>query len=249
MIYRIYDIVNRTASREALQRLLEYWGVTAFHGDSPWFAFQHEMVYHILREPGRSRTGKATMNDVNEAIGLVWDVIRACDVDVEDVMVSVYDRETGDDAEYPFGEEMPEEDADNIGVSRDAMRAVVSLDPDFDYPENGNMSVDVELGQALITVNDPDDALDAVRAILDNDWMYDSANVQIIVTDQDSGRSATFDYGETITEDEVEQLYDTDELDDYDEVEGQLQDVVNLEGYELPGNMLVSVDLGRITVM
>lgn len=189
------------------------------------------------------------MNDVNEAIGLVWDVIRACDVDVEDVMVSVYDRETGDDAEYPFGEEMPEEDADNIGVSRDAMRAVVSLDPDFDYPENGNMSVDVELGQALITVNDPDDALDAVRAILDNDWMYDSANVQIIVTDQDSGRSATFDYGETITEDEVEQLYDTDELDDYDEVEGQLQDVVNLEGYELPGNMLVSVDLGRITVM
>ena len=189
------------------------------------------------------------MNDVNEAIGLVWDVIRTCDVDAENVSIDVYDRETSTDGDYMLGDSPSDSDAKQLNMPVDALSAIVSLDPDYDYPEDGNISVDVELGQALVTVNDPDDALAAVRAILDNDWMYDSANVQVIVTDQDSGRSATFDYGETITEDEVGELYDVDELDDYDEVEEQLQDVVNLDGYELPGNMLISVDLDRITVM
>lgn len=189
------------------------------------------------------------MNDVNEAIGLVWDVIRACDVDVENVLIDVYDRETSTDGEYMFGDSPSDSDAKSFNTPVDALTAIVSLDPDYDYSGVEGVTVDVELGQALVTARDPDDALAAVRAILDNDWMYDSANVQVIVTDQDSGRSATFDCGETIAEDEVGQLYDTDELDDYDEVEDQLQDVVNLEGYELPGNMLISVDLGRITVM
>lgn len=207
------------------------------------------------------------MNDVNEAIGLVWDVIRTCDVDVENVLIDVYDRETSTDGEYMFGDSPSDSDAKSFNTPVDALTAIVSLDTDYDYSGVEGVTVDVELGQALVTASDPDDALAAVRAILDNDWMYDSANIQVIVTDQDSGRSATFDYGETITEDDVMELYDwlEDEdgdedrskvvtidgvvLVDYGDAEDALQRVVNLDDYELPGNMLVSVDLGRITVM
>ena len=207
------------------------------------------------------------MNDVNEAIGLVWDVIRTCDVDTENVSIDVYDRGTYTDGDYRLGDSPSDSDAKQLNMPADALTAIVSLDPDYDYHEDGNISVDVELGQALVTVNDPDDALAAVRAILDNDWMYDSANVRIYIHDQDSGADAYFDYGETIVDSDVMELYDwlEDEdgdedrskvitvdgvvLVDYGDAEDALQRVVNLEGYELPGNMLVSVDLGRITVM
>lgn len=206
-------------------------------------------------------------NLTNDALRLLWDVIRDADVALDNVTVDVYDRDTGTDGFYGFGDDMPEEDAVTLGVPYDELRAVVSLDADADYglmPETA--TVDVELPGVYITYGDPDKTLDAVRRILDQDWMYDSANVRIYIYDQDSGRDAYFDYGETVFDTDVDTLYDwaeDEDGDDYrsrivtwdgDEVDADsvieaLQRVVNLEGYELPGNMLVAVDLGRITVM
>lgn len=155
-----------------------------------------------------------------------------------------------------------------LGVPYDELKAVVSLDADADYglmPETA--TVDVELPAVDITYGDPERTLKAVGRILNQDWMYDSANVRIYIYDQDSGRDAYFDYGETIIDDDVMELYDWAEDEDGDEdmskvvtangdvtvdygdAEDALQRVVNLDDYDLPGNMLVSVDLGRITVM
>ena len=208
------------------------------------------------------------MNDVNEAIGLVWDVIRACDVDVENVSIDVYDRETSTDGDYMLGDSPSDSDAKQLDMPVDALTAIVSLDPDYDYSDVDNVTVDVELEPLFfVTRHDPDRILAAVRRILDNDWMYDSANVRIYIYDQESGRDAFFDYGETIVDSDVMELYDWLEDEDGDEdrskvvtadgvvavdygdAEDALQRVVNLDDYELPGNMLVSVDLGRITVM
>ena len=207
------------------------------------------------------------MNDVNEAIGLVWDVIRTCDVDAENVSIDVYDRETSTDGEYILGDSPSDSDAKQLNMPVDALTAIVSLDPDYDYSGVDGVTVDVELGSLFVTYGDPDRTLAAVRRILDNDWMYDSANIRIYIYDQESGRDAYFDYGETIVDSDVMELYDwlEDEdgdedrskvvtadgvvIVDYGDAEDALQRVVNLEGYDLPGNMLVSVDLGRITVM
>lgn len=207
-------------------------------------------------------------NLTNDALRLLWDVIRYADVALDNVTVDVYDRDTGTDGFYGFGDDMPEDDAVNLGVPYDELKAVVSLDADADYglmPETA--TVDVELGSVVITYSDPDKTLDAVRRILNQDWMYDSANVRIYIYDQDSGRDAFFDYGEMIIDDDVMELYDWAEDEDGDEdrfrvvtadgdvtvdygdAEDALQRVVNLDDYELPGNMLVSVDLGPITVM
>ena len=207
-------------------------------------------------------------NLTNDALRLLWDVIRDADVALDNVTVDVYDRDTGTDGFYGFGDDMPEGDAVTLDVPYDELKAVVSLDADADYglmPETA--TVDVELPAVDITYGDPDKTLDAVRRILDQDWMYDSANVRIYIYDQDSGRDAYFDYGETIVDSDVMELYDwlEDEdgdedrskvvtvdgvvLVDYGDAEDALQRVVNLDDYELPGNMLVSVDLGRITVM
>ena len=207
-------------------------------------------------------------NLTNDALRLLWDVIRDADVALDNVTVDVYDRDTGTDGFYGFGDDMPEGDAVTLDVPYDELKAVVSLDADADYglmPETA--TVDVELPAVDITYGDPDKTLDAVRRILDQDWMYDSANVRIYIYDQDSGRDAYFDYGETIIDSDVMELYDWAEDEDGDEdmskvvtadgdvtvdygdAEDALQRVVNLEGYDLPGNMLVSVDLGRITVM
>ena len=208
------------------------------------------------------------MNDVNEAIGLVWDVIRTCDVDAENVSIDVYDRETSTDGDYMLGDSPSDSDAKSLNMPVDALSAIVSLDPDYDYSDVEGVTVDVELESLFfVTRHDPDRTLADVRRILDNDWMYDSANVRIYIYDQESGRDAYFDYGETIVDSDVMELYDWAEdedgdedrskvvtvdgvvLVDYGDAEDALQRVVNLEGYELPGNMLVSVDLGRITVM
>ena len=207
------------------------------------------------------------MNDVNESIGLVWDVIRTCDVDAENVSIDVYDRETYTDGDYILGDSPSDSDAKQLNMPVDALTAIVSLDPDYDYSDVEGVTVDVELGPLFVTYGDPDRTLAAVRRILDNDWMYDSANIKVYVYDEDSGRDASFDYGETIVDSDVMELYDWAEDEDGDEdmskvvtadgdvtvdygdAEDALQRVVNLEGYDLPGNMLVSVDLGRITVM
>lgn len=211
------------------------------------------------------------MNDVNEAIGLVWDVIRACDVDVENVSIDVYDRETFTDGDYMLGDSPSDSDAKSLDMPVDALTAIVSLDPDYDYSGADGVTVDVELGSLFVTYGDPDRTLKAVGRILNQDWMYDSANVRIYIYDEDSGRDAYFDYGETIIDDDVMELYDWAEDEDGDEdgdedkskvvtangdvtvdygdAEDALQRVVNLDDYELPGNMLISVDLGRITVM
>ena len=207
------------------------------------------------------------MNDVNEAIGLVWDVIRTCDVDAENVSIDVYDRETSTDGDYMLGDSPSDSDAKQLNMPVDALSAIVSLDPDYDYSDVDNVTVDVELEPLFVTRHDPDRTLADVRRILDNDWMYDSANVRIYIYDQDSGRDAYFDYGETIVDSDVMELYDWAEdedgdedrskvvtadgvvIVDYGDAEDALQRVVNLDDYELPGNMLVSVDLGRITVM
>ena len=207
-------------------------------------------------------------NLTNDALRLLWDVIRDADVALDNVTVDVYDRDTGTDGFYGFGDDMPEGDAVTLDVPYDELKAVVSLDADADYglmPETA--TVDVELPAVDITYGDPDKTLDAVRRILDQDWMYDSANVRIYIYDQDSGRDAYFDYGETIVDSDVMELYDwlEDEdgdedrskvvtadgvvIVDYGDAEDALQRVVNLDDYDLPGNMLVSVDLGRITVM
>lgn len=207
-------------------------------------------------------------NITNDALRLLWDVIRYADVALDNTTVDVYDRDTGTDAFYGFGDDMPEDDAVNLGVPYDELKAVVSLDADADYdrmPETA--TVDVELPAVDITYGDPERTLKAVGRILNQDWMYDSANVRVYIYDQDSGRDAYFDYGEAIVDDDVMELYDWAEDEDgdkdmskvatadgdvtvdYDDAEDALQRVVNLEGYDLPGNMLVSVDLGRITVM
>ena len=206
-------------------------------------------------------------NLTNDALRLLWDVIRDADVALDNVTVDVYDRDTGTDGFYGFGDDRPEEDAVTLDVPYDELRAVVSLDADADYglmPETA--TVDVELPAVDITYGDPERTLKAVGRILNQDWMYDSANVRIYIYDQDSGRDAYFDYGETVFDTDVDTLYDwaeDEDGDDYrsrivtwdgDEVDTDsvieaLQRVVNLEGYELPGNMLVAVDLGRITVM
>lgn len=207
-------------------------------------------------------------NLTNDALRLLWDVIRDADVALDNVTVDVYDRDTGTDGFYGFGDDMPEDDAVTIGVPYDELKAVVSLDADADYglmPETA--TVDVELPAVDITYGDPERTLKAVGRILNQDWMYDSANVRIYIYDQDSGRDAYFDYGETIIDSDVMELYDWAEDEDGDEdmskvvtangdvtvdygdAEDALQRVVNLDDYELPGNMLVSVDLGRITVM
>ena len=208
------------------------------------------------------------MNDVNEAIGLVWDIIRTCDVDAENVLIDVYNRETSTDGDYMLGDSPSDSDAKQLNMPVDALTAIVSLDPDYDYSDVEGVTVDVELESLFfVTRHDPDRTLADVRRILDNDWMYDSANVRMYIYDQESGRDAYFDYGETIVDSDVMELYDWAEdedgdedrskvvtvdgvvLVDYGDAEDALQRVVNLEGYELPGNMLVSVDLGRITVM
>lgn len=207
-------------------------------------------------------------NLTNDALRLLWDVIRDADVALDNVTVDVYDRDTGTDGFYGFGDDMPEDDAVTLGVPYDELKAVVSLDADADYglmPETA--TVDVELSAVDITYGDPERTLKAVGRILNQDWMYDSANVRIYIYDQDSGRDAYFDYGETIIDSDVMELYDWAEDEDGDEdmskvvtangdvtvdygdAEDALQRVVNLDDYELPGNMLVSVDLGRITVM
>lgn len=207
-------------------------------------------------------------NITNDALRLLWDVIRDADVALDNVTVDVYDRDTGTDGFYGFGDDMPEDDAVTLGVPYDGLKAVVSLDADADYgqmPETA--TVDVELPPVDITYGDPERTLKAVGRILDQDWMYDSANVRIYIYDQDSGRDAYFDYGEAIIDSDVMELYDWAEDEDGDEdmskvvtangdvtvdygdAEDALQRVVNLDDYELPGNMLVSVDLGRITVM
>lgn len=208
------------------------------------------------------------MNDVNEAIGLVCDVIRTCDVDAENVLIDVYDRETSTDADYRLGDSPSDSDAKQLNMPVDALTALVSLDPDYDYSGVEGVTVDVELEPLFfVTYGDPDRTFKAVRRILDQDWMYDSANVIIYIYNQDSGRDAYFDYGETIIDSDVMELYDWAEDEDGDEdrskvvtangdvtvdygdAEDALQRVVNLDDYELPGNMLISVDLGRITVM
>ena len=207
-------------------------------------------------------------NLTNDALRLLWDVIRDADVALDNVTVDVYDRDTGTDGFYGFGDDMPEDDAVTLGVPYDGLKAVVSLDADADYgmmPETA--TVDVELPPVDITYGDPERTLKAVGRILNQDWMYDSANVRIYIYDQDSGRDAYFDYGETIIDDDVMELYDWAEDEDGDEdrfrvvtangdvtvdygdAEDALQRVVNLDDYDLPGHMLVSVDLGRITAM
>lgn len=208
-------------------------------------------------------------NSINDTLRLLWDVIRYGDVDADNIMINVYDRETYVGGDCMFGDSVSESDAENLNTDLDDLQAIVNLDADHIYSKmnDGHMSVDVELGSVVITYSDPDKTLDAVRRILDQDWMYDSANVRIYIYDQESGRDAFFDYGETIIDSDVMELYDWAEDEDGDEdmskvvtadgdvtvdygdAEDALQRVVNLDDYDLPGNMLVSVDLGRITVM
>lgn len=208
-------------------------------------------------------------NSINDTLRLLWDVIRYGDVDADNIMINVYDRETYVGGDCMFGDSVSESDAENLNTDLDDLQAIVNLDADHIYSKmnDGHMSVDVELGSVVITYSDPDKTLKAVRRILDQDWMYDSANVRIYIYDQESGRDAFFDYGETIIDSDVMELYDWAEdedgdedmskvvtadgvvLVDYGDAEDALQRVVNLDDYDLPGNMLVSVDLGPITVM
>lgn len=208
-------------------------------------------------------------NSINDTLRLLWDVIRYGDVDADNIMINMYDRETYVGGDCMFGDSVLESDAESLNTDLDDLQAIVNLDADHIYSKmnDGHMSVDVELGSVVITYSDPDKTLDAVRRILNQDWMYDSANVRIYIYDQDSGRDAFFDYGEMIIDDDVMELYDWAEDEDGDEdrfrvvtadgdvtvdygdAEDALQRVVNLDDYELPGNMLVSVDLGPITVM
>lgn len=207
-------------------------------------------------------------NSINDALRLLWDVIRYGDVDVDNIMINVYDRETYVGGDCMFGDSASESDAENLNTDLDDLQAIVNLDADHAYSkmDDGHMSMDVELGSVLITRSDPDKTLDAVGRIL-NENMCDSSNIRIYIYDQESGRDAFFDYGETIVDSDVMELYDwlEDEdgdedrskvvtadgvvLVDYGDAEEALQRVVNLDDYDLPGNMLVSVDLGPITVM
>ena len=207
-------------------------------------------------------------NLTNDALRLLWDVIRCADVALDNVSIDVYDRETYTGGDYMLGDSPSDSDAKQLDMPVDALTAIVSLDPDYDYSDVDTVAVDVELGLLFfVTRHDPDRLLADVRRILNQDWMYDSANVIIYIYDQDSGRDAYFDYGETIVDSDVMELYDwlEDEdgdedrskvvtadgvvIVDYGDAEDALQRVVNLDDYDLPGNMLVSVDLGRITVM
>lgn len=207
-------------------------------------------------------------NLTNDALRLLWDVIRYADVALDNVSIDVYDRETYTGGDYMLGDSPSDSDAKQLDMPVDALTAIVSLDPDYDYSDVDNVAVDVELGLLFfVTRHDPDRLLADVRRILNQDWMYDSANVIIYIYDQDSGRDAYFDYGETIVDSDVMELYDWlededgdedmskvvtadgDVTVDYGDAEDALQRVVNLDDYDLPGNMLVSVDLGRITVM
>ena len=207
-------------------------------------------------------------NLTNDALRLLWDVIRYADVALDNVSIDVYDRETYTGGDYMLGDSPSDSDAKQLDMPVDALTAIVSLDPDYDYSDVDNVAVDVELGSLFfVTRHDPDRLLADVRRILNQDWMYDSANVIIYIYDQDSGRDAYFDYGETIVDSDVMELYDWlededgdedmskvvtadgDVTVDYGDAEDALQRVVNLDDYDLPGNMLVSVDLGRITVM
>lgn len=49
-------------------------------------------------------------NLTNDALRLLWDVIRDADVALDNVMVDVYDRDTGTDGFYGLGDDMPEDD-------------------------------------------------------------------------------------------------------------------------------------------
>ena len=206
-------------------------------------------------------------NSINETLRLLWDVIRYGDVEADNIMINAYDRETYVGGDCMFGDSVSESDAENLNTDLDDLQAIVNLDADHAYSkmDDGHMSVDVELGSVLITRSDPDKTLDAVGRIL-NENMCDSSNIRIYIYDQDSGRDAFFNYGEAILYTDIMHLYDWAEdedgneddsrvvtLDgeeiDYDDVDKALQCVVNLEGCDLPGNMLVSVDLGPITVM
>lgn len=206
-------------------------------------------------------------NITNDALRLLWDVIRDGDVDVENIVINAYDRETYVSGECMFGDSVSESDAENLNTDLDDLQAIVNLDADHAYSkmDDEHLTVDVELGSVAITYGDPDKILDAVRRIL-NENMCDSSNIRIYIYDQDSGRDALFNYGEGILYTDIMHLYDWAEdedgneddsrvvtLDgeeiDYDDVDKALQRVVNLEGYDLPGNMQVSVDLGPITVM
>ena len=191
-------------------------------------------------------------DDITNAIDLVWDVAQACDVDMSHAIIDVYDRRSGSDGSYSFGDLVSETDARNLAVDLEDLQAIVSLDSDHDYYfMSENTTADVDLGPCIVTPAycDPDTALASVRAILDRDDMYDSGNVDVHVYNEETGDDIEFRYGEDISEDDVERLYDLDEIDDVDDVVDSLQKVVNLESYELPGDMSVMVDLGRLTLM
>lgn len=191
-------------------------------------------------------------NDITRAIDLVWDVTGVCDVDMSHAIIDVYDRRTGTDASYSFGDKVSDTDARNLDVDLKGLQAIVSLDGDYDYYfMSEQVTADVDLGPCMVTppYGDPDSALAAVRAILDRGDMYDSANIDVHVYNEETGDDVDFSYGETISEDDVERIYDLDDIDDVDEVVDALQSVVNLESYTLPGDMSIMVDLGRITVM
>lgn len=126
-----------------------------------------------------------------------------------------------------FGDSVSESDAENLNTDLDDLQAIVNLDADHIYSKmnDGHMSVDVELGSVVITYSDPDKTLDAVRRILDEN-MCDSSNIRIYIYDQDSGRDAFFDYGETIVDSDVMELYDwlEDEEAWEEEVDAALED-------------------------
>lgn len=206
-------------------------------------------------------------NSTNDALRLVGDVIRYGDVDADNIVINAYDRETYVSGECMFGDSVSESDAENLNTDLDDLQAIVNLDPDHTYSkmDDEHMTVDVELGSVAITYGDPNRTLDSVRHIL-NENMCDSSNIRIYIYDQDSGRDAFFNYSEAILYTDIRYLHDWAEDEDgneddsrvvtpdgeeiaYDDVEEALQRVVNLDGYDLPGNMLVSANLGPITVM
>lgn len=189
------------------------------------------------------------MSDTNEAIKKLWDAMNGCDVDPEEIRIGVYNRSTANDATYRLGENVDDGDAEYLGMDPDDLRALVSLDGSHEYRDNTDVSAYVDVPPLDITFGDPDRNLAAVNDIIDDPVMVDSSIVKVYVADQNGGDTAEFDYGETITEYEVDGLYDVDSLDDYDEVERELQDVVNLDGYELPGEMLVLVDINEASIM
>ena len=58
-------------------------------------------------------------NLTSDALRLLWDVIRYADVALDNVTVDVYDRDTGTDGFYGFGDDMPEEDIADVLMATD----------------------------------------------------------------------------------------------------------------------------------